>query len=88
MQRSDNVTFYGWLHVSDEWGVIEANGGDLIWERGQVTRVVVSAPAVSHEKSDCSGGTTFSGDDWKLELKAGFRIAPGSRPDDECVIRE
>lgn len=80
----ERSTVYGWLRVSDEWGVLEANGGMLVREKGQVTRSVVPAPA----KTNGSDGSTVSGDDWKLELKAGFRIAPGPRPGDQGVTRE
>lgn len=77
----ENSTVYRWLRVSDRWGVLEANGGMLVRENGLVKRVVVPAP-----KS--TAGNALTGDDWKLDLKPGFKIVPGSRTGDLLLTRE
>lgn len=69
----DAGTVYPTIRVSDDWGVIDGKNGALM--KPDWSALVVPAPA----KVD---GSRVSGDGWTLELKAGWKIVPGSRPGD------
>ncbi len=74
----DNTIFYPWVRVTDEWGVLEANGGLLVREKGLIKKVVVPA-------TKDATGASLKGDDWKLELADGWKIATGERSGDQTV---
>ena len=74
----DNTVFYPWVRVTDEWGVLEANGGLLVRERGLIKKVVVPA-------TKDATGTSLRGDDWKLDLAEGWKVADGDRGGDQTV---
>lgn len=81
MSLDEQSTVYPWLRVSDDWGTLEADGAMVVREQGRVTRIVVPA-------SKSVDGAAVAGDAWKLELKPGFRIAPGARSGDQVVEKE
>jgi hypothetical protein len=78
---NESATLYRWLRVTDRWGVLEANGGVLIREAGKVKRIVVPAPKNTT-------GQALAGDDWKLDLKPGFKLVAGPRDGDWIVTAE
>lgn len=72
----DNSTVYPELRVSDEWGILNVEGGAmLVRENGMIKRVVVPASAAGATK----------GDGWEMELKPGWSIVPGQRSGDTTV---
>ena len=77
----ENTIFYPWVRVTDEWGVLEANGALLVRNKGLILKVAVPAT------KDASGNT-LKGDDWKLDLAAGWKIVPGERGGDQTVKKE
>jgi hypothetical protein len=78
---NESATLYRWLRVTDRWGVLEANGGVLIREAGKVKRIVVPAPKNTT-------GQALAGDDWKLDLKPGFKLVAGPRDGDWIITAE
>ncbi|HEY1254250.1 MAG TPA: hypothetical protein VGF01_05680 [Terracidiphilus sp.] len=70
-------TVYGKMRISDEWGILEASSGVLM--KTDWSAVIVVAPAVSE-------GSSLKGDGWTLELKPGWKIAPGARKGDYILI--
>jgi len=67
----DLATYYGYLRISDEWGILEvSDGAMLVREGGAVKYVLVPAPA------DPSARKT---DGWTLTLKPGWEIGPDAR---------
>jgi hypothetical protein len=72
----ESATVYPGIRVTDGWGILQAEGGAmLVREKGMIVRVVVPAPT--------AGATR--GDGWELELKPGWKLAPGARPGDLTV---
>lgn len=63
----DEGTVYPTIHVSDEWGTIDAKNGALM--RPDWSALVVAAP------KDIAGDT-ISGDGWTLALKGGWSLVP------------
>jgi hypothetical protein len=72
-------TAYEAMQVSDRWGtLVVARGGALLLRAdASITGVVVPAPSAD--------SAPVQGDGWKLELAAGWRMVPGSRPGDWVV---
>jgi len=78
----DASTIYPSVKVSDGWGILTVtNGAVLTRESGLLKRVTVAAPA----KPDAR---PLQGDGWTLELKAGWKLAPGARKGDYTLINE
>jgi len=69
----DAGTVYPTIHISDDWGILDARNGALM--KPDWSALVVSAP------TSTSGGTA-SGDGWSLALKPGWTIVPDSRSGD------
>jgi hypothetical protein len=61
------------MRISDSWGVLEASKGALM--KPDWSAVIVDAPATTM-------GSSIKGDGWTLELKAGWKLVPGSRQGD------
>src|SRR6185369_3735651 len=62
----ERSTVYGWARITGSWGVLETpNGALMVRENGKIVRVVVPAA------KDAQKATS---DDWKLELKPGWKI--------------
>ncbi|PWK85303.1 hypothetical protein [Fulvimonas soli] len=76
----DAGTVYPTIHVSDDWGLIDVDGGALL--AGDWTRLTVAAPA-----GEARGGT-LHGEGWTLQLAPGWRLAPGERKGDWTIRRE
>lgn len=78
----DTSVYGGNVQVSDAWGVLRATREVLLVRKnGRLDRVQVPAPVNPN-------GPTVSGDGWTLELKAGWKLAPGSRAGDWTVKQE
>lgn len=69
----DAGTVYPTIHISDDWGILDARNGALM--KPDWSALVVTAP------TSTSGGTA-SGDGWTLALKPGWTIVPDSRSGD------
>lgn len=78
----ENVAFYRWLRVTDDWGVLEANGALMVREKGRILRVVVPSA------KDAAQGSSVKGDDWKLDLAPGWTVVPGERSGDQTLKKE
>jgi hypothetical protein len=70
-------TVYGFIKLTDTWGVLTAPNGALM--AADFKRATVSAPADSK---------TLKGDGWELELKKGWRLVPGNRKGDLMLIKD
>lgn len=70
-------TVYPTLRVMEAWGTLEVSDGALLDDKW--SGVQVRAPAQADERS---------GDGWKLELKPGWHLSPGSRPGDLIATRD
>lgn len=77
----DNTIFYPWVRVTDDWGVLEANGALLVRENGRIKKVVVPA-------TKDTIGNAVKGDDWKLDLVPGWKIVAAERSGDQTVKKE
>lgn len=78
----DASTVYPSLQVSDGWGTLTVTGGAVLTrEGGLIKRVTVAAPVKPDAQS-------LQGDGWTLELKAGWKLAPGLRKGDYTLISE
>lgn len=71
-------TVYPTMRISDDWGVLEANEGALM--KSDWSAVTVVAPAAA------TGGS-LKGQGWTLELKPGWRLAPGTRKGDWVLAK-
>jgi hypothetical protein len=72
-------TVYPTLHVIDDWGSIEVDGGALM--ASDWSLLTVAAP---------EGGAragTLHGKGWTLKLAPGWQLAPGPRPGDRTLAR-
>jgi hypothetical protein len=69
----DAGTVYPTIHISDDWGILDAKNGALM--KPDWSALVVSAP------TSTSAGTA-SGDGWTLALKPGWTIVPDSHSGD------
>jgi hypothetical protein len=75
----ENSTVYPSLNVSDDWGVLKADGGAmLVREKGMIIRLVLPAPTAGATK----------GDGWDLELKPGWELVPGERKGDVTLSKK
>lgn len=70
---ADEGTVYPTIHISDDWGIIDAKNGALM--KPDWSALVVVAPSLTE-------GSHVSGDGWTLELKPGWKIIPGARRGD------
>jgi hypothetical protein len=77
----ENTAFYPWVRVTDEWGVLEANGGLLVRDNGRIVKVVV--PAAKDAR-----GSSVKGEDWRLDLAPTWGIVPGARSGDQTLEKE
>ncbi len=68
--------------ISDEWGVLQVNSGGVLMKRpaDKYTGVAIRAPANP-------SGSTITGEGWTLQLNAGWKLTPGSRPGDWTVTK-
>lgn len=74
------TTFYPSIRIVDDWGILSATGGALVFrdQSGHVVRAqVVAPPAASPLKSDA----------WSLQLKDGWAVVPADRAGDFSVKR-
>jgi hypothetical protein len=69
----DAGTVYPNLHISDDWGILDAKNGALM--KPDWSAVIVGAPSASI-------GSSLAGDGWTLELKPGWKIVRGIRKGD------
>ncbi|MFT3878090.1 MAG: alpha/beta hydrolase [Gemmatales bacterium] len=69
---------YPTMHITDEWGALDATKGALLGSDFKTARV----PAPT-SKDDA-----IAGDGWKLTLKPGWRLVPGSRQGDYTLKKE
>jgi hypothetical protein len=69
-------TVYPSTQMSDDWGVLEVDGGARV--NSQFNKVFVAAPASAN---------SVEGAGWKLTLKPGWKIAAGSRKGDFKVVK-
>jgi len=69
----DAGTVYPTIHISDDWGILDAKNGALM--KPDWSALVVSAPT-------STSGSAASGDGWTLALKPGWTIVPDSRSGD------
>lgn len=75
-------TVYPSVQVSDTWGILTVtNGAVLTREGGLIKRVAVTAPAKPAARP-------IQGEGWTLELKAGWKLAPGPRKGDYTLTSE
>ncbi len=78
----DNTIFYPWVRVTDDWGVLDANGALLVRDNTRkIVRLVVPA-------AKDGSGASLKGDDWKLDLAPGWKIVAGERSGDQAVKKE
>jgi hypothetical protein len=76
----ENSTVYGWARITGDWGVLETgNGALMVRENGKIARVVVPAA----EKPESANS-----DDWKLELKAGWKIVAAGKAGDQTLSKQ
>jgi hypothetical protein len=69
----DAGTVYPTIHISDDWGILDARNGALM--KPDWSALVVAVPT-------STSGSTASGDGWTLALKPGWTIVPDSRSGD------
>jgi hypothetical protein len=75
----DDMTVYTPVKVTDEWGILQCDGGAvLVHERGRIVRVQTPAPTDPAARPVKMEGCT-------LELHSGWTVAPGARPGDFVV---
>lgn len=71
-------TIYPTLGLKDDWGsLVVDHGGALVY--ADKSRATVSAPAAK---------LPSQGDGWKLTLKPGWRVVPGTRAGDWTIARD
>jgi len=61
------------MRITDEWGIIEVTNGALM--KADWSAVIVSAPSTVR-------GNPVKGEGWTLDLKPGWKLAPGAREGD------
>lgn len=71
-------TVYPVLRVTDDWGVLQAEGGALM--KKDWSAVVVGVPEQGRMP-------VLQGDGWKLELEPGWQLVPGVRIGDWVLAR-
>jgi hypothetical protein len=76
----ERSTVYGWARITGSWGVLETpNGALMVRENGKIVRVVVPAA------KDAQKATS---DDWKLELKPGWKIVRRGDAGEQTLAKE
>jgi len=76
----DLGTVFPFVHVSDEWGVLDvAEGGLLMASDWKTARI--RAP----EEAE---GSSITGEGWTLALRSGSRVQRGRRPDDVLLVED
>ena len=75
-------TIYPNMTASGVWGILTVTGGALMTrEAGMMKRITVSAPVDADARP-------LRGPGWTLELKAGWRVAPGARKGDYVLTND
>jgi hypothetical protein len=69
----DAGTVYPTIHISDDWGILDATNGALM--KPDWSALIVSAPPSAAD-------SIVRGDGWSLTLTPGWRIVPGPRAGD------
>lgn len=66
--------------VTDEWGILEVNGGALMIHApgGRIMQIYLAAPADASARP-------LQGDGWTLQLSPGWTLAPGTRAGDHVL---
>lgn len=72
----DRGTVYPTARITDVWGVLEVQGEALLSSKWDA--VTLAGPATA-------SGSTIRGEGWMIQLKPGWRAAPGARPGDLVV---
>ncbi len=68
------------LHLSDDWGVLDASSGAMVTRQGgRVVEAAVPAPT--------RAGDGAKGDGWTLRLNPGWSIGPGGRAGELTVVK-
>jgi hypothetical protein len=70
-------TVYPTMHVSDDWGTIDVDGGALL--TSDWSRLSVAAP------SDELHGNNLQGKGWTMQLVPGWQVVRGLRKGDWMV---
>jgi hypothetical protein len=67
--------------ISDEWGVLQVSGGQVLLKRGPsgITAIVLSAATPAFDPQGPKG------DGWTLTLRPGWKLEKGGRPEDFVV---
>lgn len=80
LQPLDEVgTVYPALRITDDWGVLQVDGGALL--KKDWSAVVVNAPVGKQI------ATPLQGEGWKLELTPGWTLVPGKRSGDFVLAK-
>lgn len=80
LQPLDDVgTVYPALRITDDWGVLQVEGGAML--KQDWSAVVVNAPAAG------PNGIPLHGEGWKLELAPGWKLVPGERDGDFVLAK-
>jgi hypothetical protein len=75
----ESSTVFPSVRVSDVWGILTVtNGAILTRKEGHLIKVTVCAPTNLQAKP-------LQGDGWTLELKGGWKLAPGERKGDYTI---
>jgi hypothetical protein len=72
-------TVYGFIKLTDAWGVLTAPRGALL--AADFKRATVPAPADPKAR-------LLKGEGWELDLKEGWRLVPGKRPGDFLLTKD
>ncbi len=73
----DLGTVYPTLRLTDDWGVLEVDGGALVNQRTHVATVSATGIDASH----------LAGSGWRLSLNKGWIVVPGTRKGDMRITR-
>ncbi len=66
----EHASYFGWLRVVDEWGILESSGGALlVRSEGRLSEAVVAGP-VDPAAAD------LRGEGWTLKLTPGWAVVP------------
>lgn len=75
-------TVYQGARVTDLWGILEVDGGDLLMlrnDQGLINGLIAPLPVVT--------GNAVKGPGWKLTIADGWEVTAGSRPG-ELILRK
>lgn len=79
LQPLDDLgTVYPNLRITDDWGILEVEGGALM--KSDWSAVIVTAPAKPT-------GSPVQGEGWTLQLKPGWKLQPGARKGDLVLAK-